>query len=298
MNYKGGVGKTTIVANIGARLAQLGHRVLLLDLDPQTNLTFSFYSPDEWAADLAPQRTIKRWFDAQLADRSAVPRLSELVVTPPRLKPFLEGTEGRLDLIASHLGLIDIDMQLSRELYHDDQQRARVQRLRLHRILADAFEDEEMGTYDFVLIDTAPDFGIVNRIAVVASECLLVPARADYLSTLGISHLLGSVHDLVSQYHALSKSVKRIDPALLGVVFTMIQVYSGQPIGAQQNIIKVTEKSVGVPIFNSMLRSSAKAAIRSTLDGVPAILGQRNDSEFVFELKALTEEFVHRIESE
>ena len=64
INYKGGVGKTTITANLSTELAWRGLNVLMIDLDPQANLTFSFIRPDQWASEYAKSKTIKNWFES------------------------------------------------------------------------------------------------------------------------------------------------------------------------------------------------------------------------------------------
>ena len=73
INYKGGVGKTTLTANLGADLAARGRRVLLVDLDPQASLTFSCYRAEEWEEQLADGRTVLQWFESFLAGGVAEP---------------------------------------------------------------------------------------------------------------------------------------------------------------------------------------------------------------------------------
>ena len=67
INFKGGVGKTTVVANIAAELGYRGYQVLLVDLDPQASLTFSFLDVDVWQQNYANERTIRNWYDAYIA---------------------------------------------------------------------------------------------------------------------------------------------------------------------------------------------------------------------------------------
>ena len=60
INYKGGVGKTTITANLASEMARREKRVLVIDLDPQTNLTFSYMKVEEWSKTYEKEKTINK----------------------------------------------------------------------------------------------------------------------------------------------------------------------------------------------------------------------------------------------
>jgi chromosome partitioning protein len=269
--------------------------VLLIDLDPQANLTESFFPYIDDESGLPRSTTIQQWFAAHIADAADVPLLSDLVLTPPLVNQALGEKAGNVDLIASHLSLLEIDMELAAWLFADGQSHRR-KRARLHRFLADALEDDGLSTYHYVRIDFAPDFGIVTRIAMVASDFVVVPAKPEPLSTTGIAYMVRSLKRLVNEYNDLSSSIKQIKPDFLGVVFNMVQIYSGQPIAKQLQVIEAAKKVMPIDAFHTMLRNASKSAIDSTKSGVPAVLSSAVDGELVRELNTLTDEFLRRIE--
>src|SRR6266581_2090672 len=93
INYKGGVGKTTLTANIGADLAARGCKVLLVDLDPQASLTFSFFRVEQWEEHLAQQRTILQWFESFIANGEPE-SLDKYIVLPKTVNEAAHGNGG------------------------------------------------------------------------------------------------------------------------------------------------------------------------------------------------------------
>ncbi|HEX2771844.1 MAG TPA: AAA family ATPase [Micromonosporaceae bacterium] len=303
INYKGGVGKTTVTANLGAELAGRGMTVLLIDLDPQTSLTFSFFDPEHWREHLRDTHTVKRWYDGLRGDAPAV-TLGELVVTPGAVNAHLgEGAGvGRLDLIASHLQLIDLDLALARGVATGDEYDAELFRVR--GSLAQGLHDPALGGYDLVLIDCPPNFNVVTQSAIIASDHLVIPAKADYLSTLGIDYLYGNVQELVERYNrearkfATRRRHHKVAPDVAGVVFTMIQLMAQRPISAHQGYMDQV-RALGLEVFPTALRENITVYASNTPRGVPVVLRDRVSPPVVRdELRQLTTEFLDLLQPE
>ena len=167
--------------------------------------------------------------------------------------------------------------------------------------MANGFGDIDNGLYDFVLIDCPPNFNVVTKTAIVASEHILIPAKPDYLSTLGIDYLLNSVDQLIhdfNEYVALGpKIAEKIGPSILGVVFTMISRYGGQPIAALRPFIAQTKK-LGVPVFKTQIRENKTLFGEAPQYGVPVVLTRQSTGTYgdiVTELEELTSEILKRI---
>ena len=274
MNYKGGVGKTTTTANLAAELAFRGHNVLLIDLDAQASLTFSFITPETWQRRLEGHRTILSWLESHQEGQAPMP-LQDLVITPRRVTETLESMgrdQGRIGLIASDLGLISMDLDLATRLGGATRREIARSFLRVHERLKQGLEPIE-GDYDVVLIDCPPNFNIVTKMAIVASDSILVPARPDYLSTLGITYLRRNLARLGEDFnvYAQEAGAEPISPDLLGVVFTMIQVYRGRPIAAQRRYMRDVVES-GVPVLENWIRTNNTLYSEAPQYGVPVVL--------------------------
>ena len=149
LNHKGGVGKTTSAINIGAGLVELGKKVLLIDLDPQANLTLSLGIPRQ-------KYTI---YEALRGE-------SELV--PYEHKP-------NLDVIISTLDLSGAEMELINEAGREF-------------ILRELFE-MVVDDYDFIIIDCPPSLGLLTLNALTSSHYVYIPLQTEFLALQGLAKI-------------------------------------------------------------------------------------------------------------
>lgn len=159
-NQKGGVAKTTTVASVGMALAELGRRVLVVDLDPQACLTFSL-GVDPEALDLSIHDVFLGRVGAAMA-----------------IRPVSES----LDLLPSTIDLTGSEISL-----HDRAGREYVLRSML---------DEVAAGYDFILIDCSPSLGVLTINALTAADDVLIPLQCETLSHRGVGQLLDTVAEV------------------------------------------------------------------------------------------------------
>lgn len=294
INYKGGVGKTTLTANIAGELAYRGYDVIMVDLDPQASLTFSFIDPEMWRKEVAPGKTIKSWFSTKKKDREK--NFNKLIITPEAVNDALDG-RGKLDLVSSHLELINVDLELATKLGGVDQEQIGENYIKVHRRLKEGLDQIPNVVYDYVIIDCPPNFNIVTKCAIVASDFVLIPAKPDYLSTMGIDYLQASVKKLVKDYNYFcdkcvdnDEDFETIDPEIVGVVFTMVQFYGGVPINVCRQYIDQT-RELGFPVFENYMRENKTLYADAPRSGVPVVLGyKRNRADIVREIESIVDE--------
>jgi len=229
-NQKGGVAKTTSVASIGAALAELGHRVLLVDLDPQACLTFSLgIDPED--VETSVHHVLTQGVDP-----------AEVILA----------TEDGVDLLPATIELARAEADLLTRTGREHVIKGALEQL------AEGLADSEEGPYDWVLLDCPPSLGVLTVAALTAADGLLVPLQCETLSHRGVGQLLDTVHD-----------VRRFTNRGLEVWGVLPTLYDGRTTHARTVLETISEtydlEVVEPPIPKTIKFAEAPAAGRSIL---------------------------------
>ena len=220
VNQKGGTGKTTSCVNLGIDLTHEGKRVLLVDCDPQASLTISLGNPQP---DTLP---------VTLADLMEHALNNEDVNAGSAILHHEEG----VDIIPANISLAGMDVSLVNAMSRETT---------LKRVLASCAKD-----YDTVLLDCSPSLGMMTINALAASDRLIIPVQAQYLSVKGVEQLLNTV---VRVKRNINHKLK-ID----GVLLTMVdnRTTNGREISA---LLRETYGS-RIRVFDAEIPRSVRAA--------------------------------------
>ncbi len=163
VNQKGGVGKTTTAVNLGAYLARAGHRVLLIDLDPQANATSGL--------GIDHQALTKGVYEVLVSPTAMADVIVETPIENYHLAP------ATLSLAGATVELVPLE--------------------RREYLLKDNLAELET-RYDYIIIDSPPSLGLLTINGLVAAREVLVPVQSEYYSLEGLGQLLETI-DLVKQ---------------------------------------------------------------------------------------------------
>lgn len=177
-NNKGGVGKTSLAYHLGFMFAELGHRVVFADLDPQANLSSLCTTEDRLEAiwNLKPRPTIY----------GSIDRLRRGVGDVERLAP--EPVTRKIVLVPGDLQLSEFEDDLSQQWPKclDRDERAFRVTTSLYRVVADV--GKRSGA-EIAVLDVGPNFGAINRAALIAADYVLVPVAPDLFSMQGLENV-------------------------------------------------------------------------------------------------------------
>ena len=219
-NQKGGVSKTTTTANLGVGLVRAGKKVLVIDADPQGNLSQSLgiENPDELEI--------------------ALPNIMEHIMTGEDVdvkKGIVHHKEG-LDLMPCNIDLSAVDVSLVHVLSRE--------------FIMKTYVDSMREFYDYILIDCMPSLGVITINSLTASDSVLIPVQAAYLPVKGLEQLIKTI--------SLVKKLLNQEIQFEGILISMLNARTNYAKDIMELIREYYGDAI--PIFESKIPFSVKAA--------------------------------------
>jgi cellulose biosynthesis protein BcsQ len=261
-NHKGGVGKTTLTVNIASALAAAGKRVLLVDADPQCNIT----------SYLVEANVVNKWLDESDTESgttiwSAIKPVAESSGPVKRIEPY-ERLKG-IYLIPGDIKLSEFEQDLN-QIWTECLQR-KVRGFKgasaISELVADAASRVKA---DFVFYDVGPNIGPLNRVVLLDCSHFIVPAACDLFSTRALSTLGHSLDSWIREWQVISQLAPDNTlllpgkPTFLGYILQKFRVYGGTISEGFSHYAALLEKAANADIA-TVLRKIDKSLASTSL---------------------------------
>lgn len=266
-NMKGGVGKTTLTANIGHCLSFVyKKRVLLVDVDPQFNLTQYCMKENEYEKIINDnkQGTV---YEILVPDAMTAPKLIS-AKSSKRGKAFIHPLRDRLDIIPSSMKLIDFI----------DQRKSGSERL------LSIYLEKQKANYDVILIDCPPTSTILSRAAYLSSQAYIIPMGMDYFSVMGIPLLQKDISEFSFSYGVNLQGI--------GIIRTKYLNWS-DVAKKHKDVVDKFSTALKIPLFKASFRQ--RQDVQNALSARKFILEYKNNSDAASDIKEITEELISKI---
>ena len=210
-NQKGGVGKTTTSINLAASLGVLEKKVLLIDADPQANAS-SGLGIDIESVKVGSYQVLEHTSSAKDA--------------------ILKTSSPNLDIIASHIDLVAIEIEL-------------VDKERREYMLKESLE-EIKDAYDYIIIDCAPSLGLITLNSLVAADSVIIPIQCEYFALEGLGKLLNTI-----------KSIQKIHNKDLDIEGLFLTMFDSR-LRLSNQVVDEVQKHFSTMVFDTIIRRNTR----------------------------------------
>ena len=245
INMKGGVGKSTLTANLAWEMATSPwhKRVLVIDLDPQFNCSQYLVGASRMESIISDgQPTIWDVFE-------------QFTSVPGRPRRPVPPADAVIDVFVASRNPGSIALMPSRLELSQTLRNPTGKEQLLNRAVGQLEDD-----YDLILIDCAPTESVLTTAAYIVTDCILVPVRPEFLSTIGLPLLEESINEFEHRYPGQS-------PEVLGLAFNAISDYVPEESTSKREVRRIARQS-GWPVFDAEVNFS-RSYPKSAREGSP-----------------------------